>query len=260
MRVRVKTSIVLAILIIPAVLVGGWAFNVLIGAIALIGSMELLQMAKMDIKSFPSIVTYLGTLSIVYFHFIANFIPERLSVGIIPILAVLFLLMSTVIIRGFNFTNAAISALTMFYVGFGSQAAVVIREADLAIFIFILLVIISTDIGAYFIGSKIGKRKLAPLLSPNKSVEGSLGGILFALLVASIYLNFISLPYSYFMMLFIAVILSITGQFGDLLESALKRHYEVKDSGTILPGHGGILDRFDSILFTLSMALILGVF
>ena len=70
MRVRVKTSIVLAILIIPAVLVGGWAFNVLIGAIALIGSMELLQMAKMDIKSFPSMVTYLGTLSIVYFHFI----------------------------------------------------------------------------------------------------------------------------------------------------------------------------------------------
>lgn len=61
-------------------------------------------------------------------------------------------------------------------------------------------------------------------------------------------------------MLLIAIILSITGQFGDLLESAFKRHFGVKDSGTILPGHGGILDRFDSILFTLSMALILGVF
>lgn len=260
MRLRVKTSIVLAILIIPAVLFGGWAFNVLIGAIAFIGAIELLNMAKLDTKSFPAIVTYLGTLSIVYFQHFAGFVPDQLSEGIMPILAVLLLLVSTVIIKEYNFTKAAISALTMFYVGVGAQAAVVIREADLAIFVFILLVIISTDIGAYFIGSKIGKRKLAPLLSPNKSVEGSLGGIVMALLVASIYLNFISLPYSYIMMLFIAVILSITGQFGDLLESALKRHFQVKDSGTILPGHGGILDRFDSILFTLSMALILGVF
>ncbi len=260
MRLRVKTSIVLAILIIPAVLFGGWTFNLLIGAIAFIGANELLDMAKIDTKSFPSIVTYLGTLSIVYYQQIAPFVPDQLNEGIMPIFAVLLLLVSTVMIKGFNFTNAAVSALTMFYVGVGAQAAVVIREADLAIFVFILLVIISTDIGAYFIGSKIGKRKLAPLLSPNKSVEGSLGGIVFALLIGSIYLNFISLPYSYIMMLFIAVILSITGQFGDLLESALKRHFQVKDSGTILPGHGGILDRFDSILFTLSMALILGVF
>lgn len=260
MRLRVKTSIVLAILIIPGVLFGGWLFNLLIGAIAFIGAMELLDMAKIDNKSFPAVVTYLGTLSIVYYQAIANYIPNQLSDGIVPILAVLLLLVSTVIIKGYNFTQASISALTIFYVGFGAQAAVVIREADLAIFVFILLVIISTDIGAYFIGSKIGKRKLAPLLSPNKSVEGSLGGIVTALLVASIYLNFISLPYSYIVMLLIAVILSITGQFGDLLESAMKRHFQVKDSGTILPGHGGILDRFDSILFTLSMALILGVF
>ena len=148
----------------------------------------------------------------------------------------------------------------MGYIGVGSQAAIIIRQEDLAIFVFILLVIVSTDIGAYFVGSKIGKRKLAPLLSPNKSVEGSIGGIVLALLTTSIYLNFITLPYSYIIMLLIAIILSITGQFGDLLESAFKRHFGVKDSGTILPGHGGILDRFDSILFTLSMALILGVF
>ena len=217
-------------------------------------------MANIDTKSLPSIATYIGTLSIVYYHMIASYIPEQLSDGIIPVFAVLLLLISTVIVPGFNFTKAGISALTMGYVGVGSQAAIIIRQEDLAIFVFILLVIVSTDIGAYFIGSKIGKRKLAPLLSPNKSVEGSIGGIVLALLTTSIYLNFITLPYSYIIMLLIAIILSITGQFGDLLESAFKRHFGVKDSGTILPGHGGILDRFDSILFTLSMALILGVF
>lgn len=260
MRQRVKTSIVLAVLIIPAVLFGGWSYNLIIGAVALIGTMELLQMANIDTKSLPSIATYIGTLSIVYYHMIASYIPEQLSDGIIPVFAVLLLLISTVIVPGFNFTKAGISALTMGYVGVGSQAAIIIRQEDLAIFVFILLVIVSTDIGAYFIGSKIGKRKLAPLLSPNKSVEGSIGGIVLALLTTSIYLNFITLPYSYIIMLLIAIILSITGQFGDLLESAFKRHFGVKDSGTILPGHGGILDRFDSILFTLSMALILGVF
>lgn len=260
MRQRVKTSIVLAVLIIPAVLFGGWSYNIIIGAVALIGTMELLQMANIDTKSLPSIATYIGTLSIVYYHMIASYIPEQLSDGIIPVFAVLLLLISTVIVPGFNFTKAGISALTMGYVGVGSQAAIIIRQEDLAIFVFILLVIVSTDIGAYFIGSKIGKRKLAPLLSPNKSVEGSIGGIVLALLTTSIYLNFITLPYSYIIMLLIAIILSITGQFGDLLESAFKRHFGVKDSGSILPGHGGILDRFDSILFTLSMALILGVF
>lgn len=260
MRQRVKTSIVLAVLIIPAILFGGWSYNLIIGAVALIGTMELLQMANIDTKSLPSIATYIGTLSIVYYHMIASYIPEQLSDGIIPVFAVLLLLISTVIVPGFNFTKAGISALTMGYIGVGSQAAIIIRQEDLAIFVFILLVIVSTDIGAYFVGSKIGKRKLAPLLSPNKSVEGSIGGIVLALLTTSIYLNFITLPYSYIIMLLIAIILSITGQFGDLLESAFKRHFGVKDSGTILPGHGGILDRFDSILFTLSMALILGVF
>ena len=260
MRQRVKTSIVLAVLIIPAILFGGWSYNLIIGAVALIGTMELLQMANIDTKSLPSIATYIVTLSIVYYHMIASYIPEQLSDGIIPVFAVLLLLISTVIVPGFNFTKAGISTLTMGYVGVGSQAAIIIRQEDLAIFVFILLVIVSTDIGAYFIGSKIGKRKLAPLLSPNKSVEGSIGGIVLALLTTSIYLNFITLPYSYIIMLLIAIILSITGQFGDLLESAFKRHFGVKDSGTILPGHGGILDRFDSILFTLSMALILGVF
>src|SRR5699024_11080799 len=151
---------------------------------------------------------------------------------------------------------AGVSALTMFYVGLGGYAAVTIRNSNLALFLFILLVVMSTDIGAYFIGSQIGKNKLAPQLSPNKTIEGFIGGIMSAILVAFIYLD---VRYSKDIMLLVAGILSVTGQFGDLLESSFKRHFSVKDSGKILPGHGGILDRIDSTLFTLSMAFILGV-
>lgn len=260
MRTRVKTSLVLLLIIIPALLYGGWPYNMVIGAVALFASMELIHMAKISRAIAPSIITYIGTFSIVFYDHIANFIPAHLMDGIIPIFSVLLLLVCTVLVKGYDFTKAGVSGLTMFYTGLGGYAAITIRAVDLYLFLFILLVIFSTDIGAYFIGSKIGKHKLSPTISPNKTIEGSLGGVVIAVIVAAIYLNFFSFHYTYLTMLVMAVILSITGQFGDLLESAFKRHFGVKDSGHILPGHGGFLDRFDSTFFTLTMALLLGIF
>lgn len=259
MRQRVITSIVLLVVLVPAIIYGGWPFNIVMGAISLLASIELIHMAKISRKLLPSIVTYIGTLSIVFFDYLTVYLPKTWNIGFIPIFSLMFLLICTVIVRGYNFTKAGVSALTMFYVGLGGYSAITIRGGNLALFIFILLVVISTDIGAYFVGSLIGKNKLAPLLSPNKTIEGSLGGVAIALLVAAIYLYFFDFQLTDRMMLVMAVILSVTGQFGDLLESSLKRHFAVKDSGNILPGHGGILDRFDSALFTLSMAFILGI-
>lgn len=259
MRQRVITSIILLIAIVPPVLYGGWLYGVLIALIALLASMELIHMANISRRLFPSLITYLGTMSIVYFDYIAEFIPPHLNNGIIPIFLTMLLLICTVLVKEYDFTKAGISLLTMFYAGLGGYAALTIRTQNLALFIFILLVVLSTDIGAYFIGSKIGKHKLAPSISPNKTIEGALGGISVAFVLAAIYLRFFAFHYSYGIMLGSAVILSATGQFGDLLASNMKRHFKVKDSGNILPGHGGILDRFDSTLFTLSMALILGI-
>lgn len=259
MRQRVKTSIILAIILIPAVLLGGWTFNAVIALIGLLACMELLKMAELELMAFPSIITYIGTLSIVFHETVSKWIPTDLTDTFIPVFSILLLLISTVIIKGYDFSKAGISTLAMIYIGLGARAAIVIRAADLALFLLILIVVISTDTGAYVIGSMIGKRKLAPLLSPNKTIEGSVGGVLLSLIVASIYLNFFDFNYSYPTMLIISAVLSVTGQLGDLIESAFKRHFKVKDSGTIFPGHGGILDRFDSTLFTLAMALLLGI-
>lgn len=259
LRTRVITSIILLLIIVPAVLYGGWPFRLVMAGVAIIACTELIHMAKISRAIAPSVITYVGTLSIVFYDYLVDFIPGHLSNAIIPVFSVIILLICTVLVQGYDFTKAGVSGLTMFYVGLGGYSAITIRNADLALFLFILFVIYTTDIGAYFIGSKIGKRKLAPRLSPNKTIEGSLGGTLLALVVAAIYLSFFSFNYTYGTMLVIAVILSITGQFGDLLESAFKRHFGVKDSGHILPGHGGILDRFDSTLFTLTMALMLGI-
>ena len=110
------------------------------------------------------------------------------------------------------------------------------------------------------IGRKIGKHKLAPHISPNKTWEGSIGGTVVAVIVAAIYLYFFPQKYSYGVMVALTLLFSIGGQLGDLIESALKRHYGVKDSGKILPGHGGIFDRFDSIMFVLPLMHFVGMF
>ncbi len=110
-----------------------------------------------------------------------------------------------------------------------------------------------SDTFAYLIGSKFGKTKLCPDISPKKTVEGAMGGIL-GVVIAYCILNFISskffsLHISYVTIVIAGIIAGISGQFGDLSASAIKRYCKIKDFGNLIPGHGGILDRFDSVLF-----------
>ncbi len=119
----------------------------------------------------------------------------------------------------------------------------------------VLIAVWASDIGAYFTGTSFGRRRLAPLVSPKKSFEGALGGMLFSLLLFSILAPQLSMSRG-FAALF-AASLSLAGIVGDLSESALKRWSNTKDSGTFLPGHGGVLDRLDSLLFAAPTAYIL---
>lgn len=121
---------------------------------------------------------------------------------------------------------------------------------------FILLIAWSTDSFAYFAGTKFGKNKLCPKISPNKTVEGAIGGIIGSLLVSLIF-NFFVLKLPFLKIIFISFILSISCILGDLFESALKRYNNKKDSGNIFPGHGGMLDRIDSLFFAIPIFYIL---
>ncbi len=113
---------------------------------------------------------------------------------------------------------------------------------------FVLLTVMLTDTCAYFVGSRWGKRPLYPSVSPNKSVEGAIGGLLGALVGGGVAAATFFSPLGLFA-LPAALFLSLCGQVGDLFESLLKRSFGVKDSGTMIPGHGGLLDRLDSLLF-----------
>ena len=126
----------------------------------------------------------------------------------------------------------------------------------LAIFIFIWV----NDTGAYLVGSRWGKRRLAPSISPKKSVEGSIGGLLLVLLSAVILRLLLFPELSWLRILLIAVEVAIFGTIGDLFESSLKRRAGVKDSGKLIPGHGGILDRIDSLLLAVPAVYLLLAF
>jgi phosphatidate cytidylyltransferase len=120
----------------------------------------------------------------------------------------------------------------------------------------------ASDIGAYAVGRTIGKRKLIPAVSPGKSVEGAIGGLVCTMLVALLYERFALRPVA---QLAIApwwaatfgLVVSLAAQLGDLVESLLKREAKVKDSSQLIPGHGGVLDRVDSLLFVLPVAYLL---
>lgn len=116
--------------------------------------------------------------------------------------------------------------------------------------VLLFFIVIASDTAAFFVGRRFGKHKLYPLVSPKKSVEGFIGGVLGSLLVTFIYSRFALQQYPLVQLLALGLVIGLIAPVGDLVESLLKRGFDVKDSGGLLPGHGGLLDRADSVVFS----------
>lgn len=146
------------------------------------------------------------------------------------------------------FENVSESVFASFFVPFLFSFLFLVRDFDHKWLLFLFFIVWASDTFAYFTGMAFGKKKLIPEVSPGKTVEGLLGGIIGALIIALI-MNYLIFKINVFIILLIAVSVIIAGIIGDLTESMLKRSASVKDSGRLIPGHGGVLDRFDSVLF-----------
>ncbi|EXJ24137.1 Phosphatidate cytidylyltransferase [Alkalibacterium sp. AK22] len=258
MSKRVITAVIALMLFIPIVGIGSWPLEVLMGLAALLGQTEFIQMNKLKVGSFPSILTGSGALAIVFSERLQPVMGEQVIAKIILLAAVLLLAYS---IRQSKLKISQIGILTlmMTYIGIGFHSFVALRDLDLTVLVLVLIVIWVTDSGAFLIGREWGKNKLAPTISPNKTIEGAVGGTGVATLVSAVYLVFFPLFNSYLLSLGFTVLVSAAGQLGDLIESKIKREHEVKDSGNLLPGHGGILDRFDSLLLVLNVLFLIGL-
>lgn len=151
-----------------------------------------------------------------------------------------------------------VSLISILYVSIGFIGIAFIRQLDLRLFLYLILITVLTDTFAYFIGIKFGKHKLMPKVSPKKSIEGAIGGLLFAAVFGTWFsMHFMIIDESILITFLVSVSLSIVSQTGDLIASKFKREVGIKDFSNIFPGHGGVLDRFDSVLFAGAYFMIL---
>lgn len=264
MKQRVITAIIALVLFIPIITIGGLPIELTGSLLAAVGVYELFRMKGLEIKSLEGVLAVLATLALVFP--VGKYLPLPMgSEGLFYLFVMAIMVIPVISKNTYTLDEAAFPVLVSLYVGMGFKYFVTARGASdgLVILLFGLFVVWTTDIGAYLVGRQFGKNKLAPAISPNKTLEGSAGGVVSALVVALIFLMFVNskevFGYSAIVMLLMTIVMSMVGQLGDLVESAYKRHYGVKDSGNILPGHGGILDRFDSLLFVFPVMHILGI-
>ena len=249
---------------IPLLVLGGVTFQLFIGLLAMIATAELLKMNHLSPSSIEGILTMLAALVLTLpLEAYLSFLPT--DGNYVAYTIVVFILLGTIVfhIGHYSYTDVVYPIATSFYVGIGFHNLIGARTDSLNKVLFALFIVWATDIGAYMVGRQIGRHRLMPKVSPNKTVEGFVGGILSAVVVAAIYMILdkkVVTNYSFMTMLLLVVIFSIFAQFGDLVESAIKRHFGVKDSGKLIPGHGGILDRFDSLIFVFPIMHFFGLF
>ena len=251
MRQRILTAALALAVFVPFMIKGGAWFAWLIFILGAIGLYELARMKQVPYLSEVGLVSTIAIMSIIlperYFD---QILPMMNPVGLFFICGMVLLVLTVYRYDRFNFVDAATLIFGVLYIGVGMRFLIVIRDLGLENIFYLFIVIWSTDSGAYLVGKRYGHYQLAGHISPKKTIEGALGGIVTALITTSLYATFVDLDIRYgHSLAVLTVLISLAGQLGDLVESAFKRYFQVKDSGNLLPGHGGVLDRFDSSIF-----------
>ena len=250
MKQRMITAIIALLILIPIIVYGKWPFILFAYLLATIGLYEMMRMYNKDKGIIYVVITlpFLWLLLMPY-NELTFFTYTFDKYSIITLFLLLLLTFSVLTKNSFTFDQASFLLFATVYIGTAFYFLLNIRMAGLNYFLFILFIVWATDSGAYFIGKFFGKRKLWPAISPNKTIGGAIGGLVIALIVGIVFHLVYAFEYSLPYVIFITIVISIVGQLGDLVASAIKRHYDIKDFGKIFPGHGGVLDRVDSLLF-----------
>ena len=260
MKKRIISAIIILAIFIPFLLFGGIAFTILMSIIGLLGLHELIHIRESR-KEFPLITKFFAYISFSLLMFISygNFdFQFSLDLRYVSLMIFLFLLPMVFINdnKKYNLNDALFQVGCVLFLGISFNLLILIRDSSLELIIYLLLIQTLTDTFALITGRLVGNHKLCPTISPKKTIEGAIGGSLVATFVSvAFYMTVCSSSANLIFIIFTSLLLSIVGQLGDLVFSAIKRYYDKKDFSDLIPGHGGILDRFDSLIF-ISLAFV----
>jgi len=256
MKKRLISATIALSILVPVFMMGGMIYNIAIYILSMIGLYEFLKAkkSKKELPSFIEFISYVIMTLLVLSNTTSKEIIFSVDFRVIAGLFLVFLIPSVLYHDRelYSITDAFYLIGAIFFLGASFSLMIIIRNISLALIIYLFLITVITDSYAYIVGSLIGRNKLLKEISPNKTWEGMIGGTLFGVLISSVfYIVVIDSNIPIFIVVILTTFLSILGQFGDLCFSAIKRYFNVKDFSNIMPGHGGILDRFDSIIFVL---------
>ncbi len=272
---RLRSGLLIGIFGLIVVLLGGWFFTLATSLLTYLALLEFFRMAEFKgIKPATkttlfscfiiTITTYLETIGLV---------PSEISNSILPISSVGICTWLLLQPKSGTISDIAASIFGLFYLGFLPSYWIKLRGLEsvilssnqsflsfenlsnttgLHITLTSCFLIVASDIGSYFIGKSFGKRSLSPI-SPSKTIEGLFGGIFCSILLAILFAFLLNWENPFLAGILYGILISLMALVGDLIESMMKRDAKIKDSGTFLPGHGGILDRIDSYIFTPSV-------
>ena len=245
MKKRVISAIVALVIFIPLIILGGMWFKVAATVLAVLGMREFLNLSGGEKRpKYVDLILYALVILLTFMD--KNRTSYYFLTLLLPMLAVIYCNNN----KKYNADDAFKLIGMTILVGTVFHEFTVIREAGIMKFIYLFLITTLTDTYAHLGGSLIGKHKLAPKISPNKTWEGSIiGGIFGTLCAATFYYILVDGMVNVLGLLVITLFLSSLGQLGYLFFSAAKRNHDIKDFSNIMPGHGGVLDRLDSIIF-----------
>ena len=246
MKQRILSAIVMVAVCLYPLLFGGWSLMVLVCFCALTAGYELVKMISKDRFNIPVYILYL------FFMAIAAYDKSKLPALIPLFLMVLYAI--SIFDKDFSLQDACLLLSMYIVLAKTVQGFIFIYNTNKLLIIYILLAAFVCDAAAYFCGMAFGKHKLNERISPKKTIEGSIGGWIFAFAISFAFAYFNNF-FGFGKLIFAinSIVLPLAGMIGDLAFSLIKRTYGIKDYGNLIPGHGGVLDRIDSLCFCLML-------